>query len=1674
MSINILKNARIRNGYFCKFDSNEGYSVSWDEDDNFKGYTVYEDLTARLVVNGSYFMVTTSSGCSITTAADIDEIDAGVYSHLKISMRVEVEAGTSPPTNGRVDFRTADDVTWVDSNRVEFPLVVDNSYREYTIDMSQIYEWQGAIKRLRINPIVDDGTAGIKVFLRYVKVISQFNYNCGTAFNSPLCSRFTDYYHPCPFIGAGAKVTGASVSQRLTIEAGVNDKLVVNINSFGNQAITLEPVVGGDIEGIARDIEYKLNLVGVGGYSNSLCYIEGLSFVIESDTPSSESVIVITEPSAASAAATLGFFTTTSGSSSYISEFGEDAASRYESESTFKVSRDALDRFIKEDKVVGETVFSIDPTKYSPQGGRSDYIDIVRDSKLEFRYKTFIDYNNPITENGVLVKAYFSGDAHTETEFRVYRQRLDGSIYYVYGINFGSSRDNNLSKIFEVDCLVRVQKGDLIGLYSASLHTGGYGSAANFSYYLYDGDLSVSSDIQKLEGFGEDGAALFCRGTEKTDNAVVSILFDVETSVESITIEADEETTDEIIPLTSLQSGGLNGGPYITGYTGYGTDGTKAPEWTGLSYLTDGLKLDVNSTSPSAYPLWWGGGNHPNYEFTEAGFKLDFCPGVNVFFDIYKVSLYFKTATNIKSFSIDYPYSTNLLDTLQEWHPVTSRFSEVYTDGFLEETSRYLYSNPAYVPVTRYYQDYVQLVYRTLTLEFTPIKARSLRYRGYLDINDPVISDYNSDSLGLFAIYLDPNIQEIEVFAKSTPSKNLSDNFEIRSSENSEDFVIHTDIDSLSSSTTRFIVGYPVKELKLVIKPNSLLDVKDIILSTPQGNTRIDTDTFRLEQNISPPINNPSSVINTITVTNESEEESTYYIDISDEDNKAENCILWNKLDSENNVQNSEIGPGGILYKRDNFNLSVGNIALDSPAYVLEPNFLRGVSPCYLSYDGGLTWANQGDRFVDGNKLSYVTNESTSWEDYPVVYVAIDCVNFYDFISVAPISKPYDRFDVGWDTTIYFSNMDVSDPSLIPDSDTLDPNRWMPGQLTNVRWMRLQSNATWPGAGQYRTTTFAYIRAILDIESSRNKSNGFVWLSESRLTNGLAGTSTGSPEGSWAGPNKSYYHCVDLEGQFNITKVNIGPGSCPGNSTNGRDFGTCNSLNGSLINSDIAFSNDLTSDPAKVRWRAFGTAPIGSDRWILFRGDVCDEISVFVDDSTSLTKPLYEVTKYWSSNGTTIYVDNNDYCSIPGGSIAMNYSGSTRIEEKIRLDVNLGHDSNLAARDALAFCLYIEDVSQLDSNVGYIKVGRNEDETFSFNGQVSTVDESNYFMWPINTFYSSLVSGWNSIFLPFGLDNKVGEPNFTINLTGLSYTSNQKRSRMTNFEFLFRGVSTDSSFTLKIDSLEILRTYYPPSEFGYGLYLVDDEYAKFNLNAVNPIKGCIEFFLDPDWAKSTSCNTCKDIAPHTVFRLLNNQGFLIECLMTTDGASLFFEDGNITLHHMDNSLKEIPSGSRTHFAFSWNFEDGSPSAFEMYIDGELSFEFPASSLSSTFDVRRHSNIYLIFGGRAWNGNADNEITGLNGVIDNVKIFNYYKRDFSDSLANEAFPLVKKARDMIDISIDGVNYYGYEDRGSGLPVFKRNVQSGDSFDVYLRAKDISDTQDVENNRKSYIEVVRVKE
>ena len=188
---NLLRNATIRNATNCRSDSNDGFVVVWEEDEDFKQYEEFSGITTRLVWDRNYFAASTSGICYIGPSTDQVPFDGGIYNSVKTIFRVEVPTGKAVPTTGRIQFQTTDDPTYDAAKVVDFTINPDNAYNEYIINMSLKKEWQGDITRIRLYPFIDGGV-GLILHFKEIRVGASGIFRCSNS----SCTRFADVVHP--------------------------------------------------------------------------------------------------------------------------------------------------------------------------------------------------------------------------------------------------------------------------------------------------------------------------------------------------------------------------------------------------------------------------------------------------------------------------------------------------------------------------------------------------------------------------------------------------------------------------------------------------------------------------------------------------------------------------------------------------------------------------------------------------------------------------------------------------------------------------------------------------------------------------------------------------------------------------------------------------------------------------------------------------------------------------------------------------------------------------------------------------------------------------------------------------------------------------------------------------------------------------------------------------------------------------------------------------------------------------------------------------------------------------------------------------------------------------------------------------------------------------------------
>lgn len=1659
MSFNILRNAVIRNDMGCRHDNNDGWAVVWNENDNFKQYTEVSGVTSTLVWDKAYVAVSTGPTCYISPSSNQSPFEALAYRQVIAYFRIEKNPKSAVvPTTGRIQFQTENDPVYDEDKTLDFPINPDNAYNQYVIDFSAVREWTGKVTRLRLYPFID-GTSGIIIHLKSLRVQSPGVYTCDTSFNGTVCNKFAEYSHPCPWVGSGGSSEAVSISDGIDVINGVNDKLVVDINGYGNQGVTLSPAKGARVADIARDIEEKLSNIAIGGYAGARVDADFNKLkIIADDTRESSSTVVVKDTLAARL---LGFYGV-DGQRLATEAVGEEAASRYEPSGTTQLSKAEIACLCRQGMETNAEV-SLDTGRYALSGGRSDFAITYKDIKIDFTGKTIIDFNNPINGNGIIVSVSYSGDGYSTTEFRVFRPRANGSIIHVHSVSMDIPLAGGVDSLFEKSTFLKVRKGDLLGIYDGRVHSNKIEEVPNRSYFLYDGDLKDGKSIDTplpVEGRGESGLRLFAHGYDRQSEVVLDIEFDQQQPIEEIRVFAEEEVRTEEINLMHALNGGINGGVHVTALTGVDKFGNVAPGFVNLGSLFDRVKF-FGSGALDAHPSWLDTSFEPPDKFdqTEMSLIVDFAKGIPVFFQINRVVLYFKDTDNVKFFSVEYPITADDLDINQYWGSV-GNYSDVYMSGkLLEPKDHPFYTNPIRTNLLNFIDGYQVAQFNVLDLRFEAVSARSIRYnvKNYF-----YEADTTKSTLSNFALAPSPRIMEMEVYAKSIPKASIADNFFFESSADGVNYYLHGFYSDEGETSARYLIGYPVQHIKAHIQPQGKMVVKGFDVSTSLSRATVKTAALRGGVSLNIPTDDFQAV-QTVKVGNDTKDTYNYFVNISPQKILAERCLLWNKLNSLETTYVSEIGPSPIVRGRPVYYPREYNYAYLAPAYIVDPFWLLNHDAiAYISYDHGQSWETRGNVLTDynpGTGLDSVNPNTTEdfdpfTADFIFVYVLVDLGKVYSLDTVQVFGASGRTL---FDGPLY-SNHNVSNPHL------LDIINDFTGVKQETRWLSFRAFAK--HESQLDESAFiSYIQLSLNPIDGRNKGK-LPWSPAPRLTNyvfGPGGAGVPHPQGEgWQTEEDVYtqYYTVDLGDNYRITNILTGPAidTIGGSDIDTASPGSIGSLytTTSKSNNSVAYSNSITSDPNKVNWSVFGQEPGSDSRWILIKrtGSVLDEVVVHIEDNDQESKPVFNETRWWSAKYSEVTRDRFEF--IEGRhSISVTYpKNNGSLLEELELNQSLGVDHELAKRDQLRLLLYVTDISQLDFSQGYIALGRNTTEdNFGLDPLGDSArDEINYFKWPLSDIRPFLNSGWSEIFLPFTNNFRVGRPRFEEDdLSTLSDGDISSRSRIRWLKIAFAGKSDNSQFDVKVGGIKIFRANYIPGKFGNGLYLSGNEYAKFPLNNFNPLEGTIEFYLTSDWTKDPGCHSCDDSRDHTLFRFFNNEGYVLGLFMTGHGLRGYFSDGIRHYFLTDNTGPNITPGVPVHIAFTWDILGRkSFDGMRIFVNGILSSSFQAEALVSA-EMHPVSEVTLMFGGYAWDGILERRVSSVDGVVENVKVHNFAKTDFTHSLLNQDLEHIRPTEDLIEISVDGVNFYGNEDRNHGLPVSVRNVLAGQTFDVYIRRK-----------------------
>jgi len=404
--------------------------------------------------------------------------------------------------------------------------------------------------------------------------------------------------------------------------------------------------------------------------------------------------------------------------------------------------------------------------------------------------------------------------------------------------------------------------------------------------------------------------------------------------------------------------------------------------------------------------------------------------------------------------------------------------------------------------------------------------------------------------------------------------------------------------------------------------------------------------------------------------------------------------------------------------------------------------------------------------------------------------------------------------------------------------------------------------------------------------------------------------------------------------------------------------------------------------------------------------------------------------------------------------------------------IDAGNDELWSQRDFFVFWLRINDISLFDTTFGSIKLGN--DLTIAYRWDIADLN---------------LVTGWNKIKLQFraaldispielqmsNLDPDTGESQVDFitedvelsgQVDGNFFARVEQAPGIRFFEFEFRGTKGASQLELIFDDMRFERNKFDDIvQFEPSLYLNNSEFLLLNLNGIDLAAGTVEFWISPDWnaAGRTRINTT--VVP-ALFRMIRPDGkFLSLFYRPNVGFVVNLFDGEQLLSFVsDVNLFPFKRFDVFHFALAWDANrraTTSNASLVMYVDGALVF-----GVDKTWKGVRESGNRIGFGGELsqrfaaspFNSTAltftpvpslPTDATASSWAsIENLKIYNYAKTDFSDRFDEDLkrTQLVTPS-ELIQISLDNIDFEGVG--SANLPLVSKKIADDESVTMYVR-------------------------
>ena len=573
---NLLKDAySIKNISTCQYDSLHGYVSDFSKNGDVDGWDIYSNICLYGVWDTVLFGTSLDRECYISRTNIFIPIPAESYHIMKVTMKLTLPDDLPEqfiPTKGRLMWQTVADPSWSEQKSIDFDLIVNDQWYSYIINTGESQYWQGDINNVRIYPFTD-GKPEIRFTIKAINIDSTDYFQC----INTQCDYYSKYSHPCEGIGKRASITSGIPKETFTTVSGLNDKLLLNIDGYGDQQINLgnfTNITGSDM---AKVLVNRISLVDVGQYT----YVESTfdytqnTLIIHSGSSTEGGTISIGGP----AAEILGFFNEL-GEDVSVETIGKSPASGFDYSASRRLKGFEINALIDSDEE--HTAYYHNPNQYTVEAGRSDFIDSMSSShaprpididyykEIDGNNKLIIDGSHPVNDSGRLtlikvngtrckdvdenmfVSSRFSSSFSKVVLLRTYRM-TDVETSFVQIIYTATIEDpekgavhtsDDVTYSIEVDWLVN--KGDLIGFYNFNVlcpHSMQQ-RQPNAVYFEVAGMPEGKFSIGKPAAKGVIGLSFYARSSRIQENIQLEIDLGRRANIADLHVHGEELKTD--------------------------------------------------------------------------------------------------------------------------------------------------------------------------------------------------------------------------------------------------------------------------------------------------------------------------------------------------------------------------------------------------------------------------------------------------------------------------------------------------------------------------------------------------------------------------------------------------------------------------------------------------------------------------------------------------------------------------------------------------------------------------------------------------------------------------------------------------------------------------------------------------------------------------------------------------------------------------------------------------------------------------------------------------------------------------------------------------------------------------------------------------------------------------